>query len=423
MKNWIMLLILCGMIFAGTEVHETEPNDDWEHADASIFGDTLVGSHSDAESSWQDKWTVTQDQFGVVTITVNTDDGLSIAPCLWDESDYHKMLICDWIDHGTSTTDTEYLFPGTYYLDMPGSADYSAEHVVSYTVITTFQGSPSVLEEEPNNEHASADSYQLGEEMIGVWSEEDFNTGHQTSQDFFEVYLISGVYGVSAEYDPAVCFAVQLERTDGTRVMQRDEDTQPRMWYWQEGEGSKSAQYEITEEGTYFIYAESEKCQHKTTEADEFNYLLIPYTFTFSRVGDLSPEVPEPEVPETTPEPDDDIPEPTLYDDGAPPAPPECDSDSDCASGACINGYCYVEPGCPYECCTDLDCETISDICVNNECVDVFSDINCGDKTCAEGEFLNSVCECTPLGGGVIDPCCGTAFALLALFGFVIRKG
>ncbi len=137
-------------------------------------------------------------------------------------------------------------------------------------------------------------------------------------------------------------------------------------------------------------------------------------------------EVHETEPNDDIPEPtlyDEEVPEPTLYDDEAPPAPPECESNSDCDSGACINGYCYMESGCPYECCTDLDCEIITDICVNNECVDVFSDIDCGDKTCAEGEFLNSVCECTPLGGGVIDPCCGTAFALLAVFGFAVRKG
>ncbi|MCP4647831.1 MAG: hypothetical protein GY852_08910 [bacterium] len=106
-----------------------------------------------------------------------------------------------------------------------------------------------------------------------------------------------------------------------------------------------------------------------------------------------------------------------------PPAPPECEGDSECLSGVCINGYCYVEPKCPSECCTDLDCPGMSEICENNKCVDAFSDIDCGDKTCAEDEFLNSECECTPLGGGVIDPCCGTVFALLAVFGFVIRKG
>ena len=118
----------------------------------------------------------------------------------------------------------------------------------------------------------------------------------------------------------------------------------------------------------------------------------------------------------------DEIPEPTLYeDDLAPPAPPECESNLDCPSGACINGYCYVEPGCPYECCTDLDCPGMTEICENNECIEVMV-AECGGKTCAEDEFLNSECECTPLGGGV-NTWCITGFALLALAGFVIRKG
>jgi len=47
----------------------------------------------------------------------------------------------------------------------------------------------------------------------------------------------------------------------------------------------------------------------------------------------------------------------------------------------------------------------------------------CEGKICKEDEFLNSECECVPLGGGVIDPCCGVVFALLAVVGFAIRKG
>lgn len=143
--------------------------------------------------------------------------------------------------------------------------------------------------------------------------------------------------------------------------------------------------------------------------------ILILCGMIFAGTG-LTDGIPEPTLY------DEEVPEPTLYDDGAPPAPPECESDSECLSGVCINGYCYVEPECPYECCTDLDCEIITDICVNNECMDIL-EVECGGKTCGEDEFLNSECECTPLGGGLIDPCFGIIFALLTVFGFTIRKG
>jgi len=45
------------------------------------------------------------------------------------------------------------------------------------------------------------------------------------------------------------------------------------------------------------------------------------------------------------------------------------------------------------------------------------------DVVCAEDEFINSECECTPLGGGLVYPCFGIIFALLAVAGFAIRKG
>ena len=109
-------------------------------------------------------------------------------------------------------------------------------------------------------------------------------------------------------------------------------------------------------------------------------------------------------------------PEPTAYDETAPPAPPECEENSDCSSGICINGYCYVESVCNYECCSDEYCPG-TEVCENHVCVDV-AEAECGGKTCGEGEFLNSECECTPLGGGVISPCCLPALALLAVFGF-----
>lgn len=46
---------------------------------------------------------------------------------------------------------------------------------------------------------------------------------------------------------------------------------------------------------------------------------------------------------------------------------------------------------------------------------------NC-DIECDEGEFVNSECECVPLGGGLVSPCCLSAFALVATTGFLLLR-
>ena len=46
---------------------------------------------------------------------------------------------------------------------------------------------------------------------------------------------------------------------------------------------------------------------------------------------------------------------------------------------------------------------------------------NC-DVECGEDEFVNSECECVPLGGGLVSPCCLSAFALVATAGFVLVR-
>ena|GEM_PF-5673195 len=155
--------------------------------------------------------------------------------------------------------------------------------------------------------------------------------------------------------------------------------------------------------------------KHRDENMKKLVMILLLCGMIFAGTG-LTGEIPEPILY------DEEFPEPILYeDDLAPPAPPECESNFDCPSGACINGYCYVEPGCPYECCTDIDCPGMTEVCEGNKCIDVM-EMECGGKTCGEDEFLNSECECTPLGGGVIDPCCGTGFALLALAGFAASR-
>jgi|GEM_PF-5323037 len=46
---------------------------------------------------------------------------------------------------------------------------------------------------------------------------------------------------------------------------------------------------------------------------------------------------------------------------------------------------------------------------------------NC-DVECGEDEFVNSECECVPLGGGLVSPCCLSAFALVATTGFLLVR-
>lgn len=389
MKNWIMLVLLFGMAFAVT-VDEVEPNDDDSTANAFNLGGGVNAVFDSTETTWMDVFVFTVNEFGVVTVTVDAGDGLSVAPGVWKDGSNYMLPASVWSDYGASVSDTDYLFPGDYYVRVSGSSDYGAEESINYVVLTTFQGSPGVLEVEPNNEMEGANAYALGDEMTGVWSKEDFDTGSQTSKDYFEVYLEPGVYRLHVDYGEAVCLGGQLLKADGGRLMQVDEDTQPRMWYWMEGELSKSADYEITEAGTYYVYMETEGCAE--SEGDEFNYLLLPYEFTLVKSGEIG-ETPGETAPE--PGPEEEI-EPVVPDEGGVPPAPECENDFDC-------------PG-------------ITEVCVDNVCVDVM-EAECGGKICAEDEFLNSECECVPLGGGVVGPCCGTVFALLAAVGFAIRKG